>query len=285
MDRLEFLNNKILEISELKSIINYYYCDGIIVTDFLHRLVYFTQKYDFLDEYIESYLEFISKNEHKQLKNIKLIPLSSEIDYYYYYPIGSYLNFQDSNGMTPLMNACVNPNLTSEKTIKILLKYVNHIDLNIDDNYGNTVLMLACKNSNVRAVKNLLEYKIDLNLKNNNSDNVLTLSKNYKIIKMLLKHDLNINDINNNGDTALMILCLEPYIQFQTKIIKLLLEKGAKVNIKNDQGYTALMFATYEVDGLSSKSEIIKLLMEYGADPNLKNKNGKNTLTLLKKFL
>ena len=92
---------------------------------------------------------------------------------------------------------------------------------------------------------------------------------NLEFVKTILEYGLDVNIKDNDGDTALIWASMYDY----TEVVKLLLESGADVNIKNNYGNTALIWASY-----NGHTEIVKLLLESGADVNIKNKFGNTAL-------
>ena len=114
----------------------------------------------------------------------------------------------------------------------------------------------AIEDNDINAVKLLLEYKADINIRNKYNDTALILASRYghtEIVKLLLKAvDVNIQNYYNN--TALISASIKGHIE----IVKLLLGAGAYINIKGEQNKTAIEWASGE-----GHTEIVKLLHEY----------------------
>ncbi|KAL6631668.1 ankyrin [Neocallimastix sp. 'constans'] len=120
-------------------------------------------------------------------------------------------------------------------------------NVNSRDKNGDTPLIKACKKNDQKAVKELIENKADVNLKN-----------------------------DKNGYTPLIIACNEG----NEEIVKILIENGAKINIKDENGYTALVFACSNGNENIDNQKLVKLLIDSKAKINSKNKNGDSPLTI-----
>ena len=186
---------------------------------------------------------------------------------------GEDVNAKDINGFTPLMyaSACN----THPSIIKTLIK--NGADINATALQGLTALHIAsgaswimykldCLNkeneyfaSNPNAVKTLLEYKANINNKDENNNTPLLhaiihqawikrnfaknssvpLSKSKTTIKQLLNHNADVNLTDKDGMSPLMHYV---YSKPEADIVKLLLNAGADVNLKTPSGKTAMSF-------------------------------------------
>ncbi len=176
---------------------------------------------------------------------------------------------------------------------KTFPSFLNTVNKSSDSYYfGETALSYAIKVNNEVAVKYLLDYGADVNVKNNNDEAPLltllrsetnlesffTLNDNVRlnILKELLKQpkiDLNVKD--NDGNTPLFFAIKTN----NTRAMKRLLKLGADVNAKNNNGDTPLICAVKK-----RNIDMVKHLIECGADVNAKNYNGDTPLiSLIKK--
>jgi len=137
------------------------------------------------------------------------------------------MNIQNIKGHTVLHNVFLR---TQEKVVRFLLQA--GIDPNIQDELGNTVLHISCIfRKNPKMVKFLLRTKIDVNRQNKLGDTALSCACSSKlsslaIVKILLDFGVNIDIRNNNGNNALHGACLKG----RRRTIKLLLEYGISVS-------------------------------------------------------
>jgi len=117
----------------------------------------------------------------------------------------------------------------SHKSIKLLIDY--KIDINIVNDQGKNNLMIGLDNSSTKCCKLLIKNKIDLDLADEFKLTALHYSVKYnndKISKLLIENkvDVNVKDINNI--TPLYIAT----INNNFKIVNLLIEKKANMEIK-----------------------------------------------------
>ncbi len=168
---------------------------------------------------------------------------------------GADINFQDSNGNTPL-HLAVNrayfyPIL---ELIKILLYF--GADLTTQNNHGRTALHLAAKSGNLEIVHLLSKRNTEVAIQDKCGRIPLHLaieSGNFLTIKYLLNIGSNENkNIKDQcGQTALHLAVGSGGLL----AIKYLLEQGADANIKDNRGQTPLDLATQ-----LNKSKMIHLL-------------------------
>ena len=113
----------------------------------------------------------------------------------------------------------------------------------------------------------LLKVQLDLisDIKINHSE-LLQLSETeknrlIKLLKLLIEYKVNVNyKDNKEGNTILMLAVQFNYFNF----VKLFVENGAKINEKSNQGSTALILAV-----ITNNYEITEYLIEKGADVNI----------------
>ena len=84
------------------------------------------------------------------------------------------INEKDSLLKTPLHYSAEKKNY---EILNILINYEN-IDINSKDNNGNTPLHYSINNNHQRAIKKLIQYNADINIKNKNKKTLLQLGLN-----------------------------------------------------------------------------------------------------------
>ena len=169
--------------------------------------------------------------------------------------------------------------------------------INLSNNAGETPLILAAKYDNIPAVKVLLKYKANLEIKKDNSCTALcyaALNKNEEPVKMLLDAGAKTEAKNfsamkcaiTGGSTKIVEMLFDAGYDFKNEkerkgihiektnlftaaidsdeeMISLLLEKGMDINEKNDMGMGVLEVATINGDALN----IVKFLQFKGVQP------------------
>ena len=124
--------------------------------------------------------------------------------------------------------------------LRELIKY--KADLNLREENSETPLLVAASNGHLDVVKELLQQGVDINQKNNNNTNALMRASqngHLEVVIELLKNGANINDKNIDGYTALTCAC----INGNCKIVHELINHKADINSKTNEGFTNLMAA------------------------------------------
>ena len=150
---------------------------------------------------------------------------------------GININYQNAQGVSPLMTACgwgVVPK--SPARAKLLLD--KGANVNLADNQGQTALMFAAFRGYLDIAKMLLDKGADVNAKN-------SVGRTALMIASTATNDLQ----GTNGDF--------------NKMVKLLLDRGADVNIQDKDKNNALSLATRY-----KRTETIALLTAKGATLN-----------------
>eukprot|EP00833_Pecoramyces_ruminatium_P011744 jgi/Orpsp1_1/1185776/evm.model.c7180000095194.1 len=104
--------------------------------------------------------------------------------------------------------------------------------LNLSDNDENTPLILACKNNLECISKKLIDYGVDVNVKNIKGETPLIMAiknGNINIVKSLIDKMANLNDADNNENTPVHWAC----ICNKEDILQLLLENNASFKMDN----------------------------------------------------
>ena len=174
---------------------------------------------------------------------------------------------------------------------EILSKY--ELDIDITEKNGITPLMKAAGNANLTTVKKLIELGADVSKKDNDGDNALyhafardkdawvmfgdfgSNRKRAEIVNILISKGCDINNINNTGRNVLFGSAKWDRID----LLKLSIEKGLNANIQDDSGKTPLMVAVE-----SENIEIISFLLGCGVDKNLVDVSGKSAMDYANKI-
>ena len=222
---MESIISKILNIPELEYLFDnndinkYYQCSEFVKSKkftHLQKCIINTRKYNILNKYIKIYLKY----------NIEE------------------LNKINDEGWTALMLAVRNSNtLSTEKTVKILLKYSPDINIRTKDNI--TALILAVINSNqsstLKTVHMLLKNGANINIKYKNMSSLFlscinsNCSSNEETVKLLLKYKANANEYINYKSILEICYDLYKYNKININILAWLILYGARINtISND---------------------------------------------------
>jgi hypothetical protein len=130
------------------------------------------------------------------------------------------------------------------------------------------LILLAIFFNNSHALQKLLEYPIDINLKNQYGDTLLIwVSRNgqTEIFHQLLVKGADVNIKDKNGDTALMCAVKNGH----TDIVQQSLKNNTDANIKDN----ALIWAAE-----NGHTEIVEQLLAKGVDINIQKHNGDTAL-------
>lgn len=122
---------------------------------------------------------------------------------------GVSINETDDSGNTPLHNACYSAD--HPDCIRFLLENGANINIkNHDSLRNNTPLHIACFVDNLEGIKILLEFGVDVNVKNINGStplHILCYKNNIEGIKTLLNYDTSsINEKDGRGDRPFDLL-------------------------------------------------------------------------------
>ena len=156
------------------------------------------------------------------------------------------------------------------KIVKELLEY--RADVNAKNEKGCTALMEASLKGHHEIIKELLIHHAEVNSQNvNGATSLITASSSghYEIVKELLNHHAEVNSQDINGVTSLIAASSSGHYE----IVKELLNHHAEVNSQNVNGATSLITASS-----SGHYEIVKLLLNHNADVTIQSKNGNTAL-------
>ena len=283
------------------------------------NLIILTNKYDFINSFIDKYfnlkyyncddietfidlsmsepeynLETISifLDKYKKKSENKTIP-----DYLFYDSIilntnievlnlliekGADINKINWDNLTVLMY-CARIN---NKNQFILLKYLidKGANLNLKDNKGRTALMHAIIKSNKNAVKLLIKNGADISIKDFRENTLLILASKYSksnnyIFKFLLKYNIDINAKNKYGYSALSYTVGTNIKNINLELFDILINKGADYNITDKNGFN-LMMQSIKSPYEGNRLDVFKKLHELGNNINHKSIEGLTPIML-----
>jgi len=160
-----------------------------------------------------------------------------------------------------------------KKTINLLLQY--DINVNVKDEHNNTALIEASLHPFLfNFVKEFIDRNADLNVINDEGMSALLNScrdSDNRIFKYLVDKGANIYITDHFGNNALMHACCYDDLEK----IKYLYRKGVNINTKNDDGETALMRSVK-----AGKYNIVKYLIKHNAEVNILNNKNQNALVI-----
>jgi ankyrin repeat protein len=121
-------------------------------------------------------------------------------------------------------------------------------------------IIKAVENNNIRFLVKLINYGVDINIKDKYGYTLLMLAAKYGfeyIANMLIALGADINaESGVDGSTALIWASFGSY----NGIVESLLKKGADVNVKNSDGHTALDYVSAE-----GNPRLFNMFKKYGA--------------------
>lgn len=149
------------------------------------------------------------------------------------------LNLQDSNGLTPLMQAVANG---QSKAVQYLLQ--QKVNLELQNENGDTALAMALGNDQDQIAVDLIKAGAKTNVVGGEDKNTMTFmaaSVNAtKALELLIKKAPDqLNEKNKKGDTP-----LHEAARFGSeKTLQILIKAGADKALKNNEGKTPLDIA------------------------------------------
>ncbi len=177
------------------------------------------------------------------------------------------MNINADDGAIPIFTAI---SLDNTEAVKLLIKY--GADVNVkEDLFGGTPIQKAALAGREDIVKLLIEAGAKINVVNYNNDTPLSgaaSAGHIIVLNYLLKHGAKVNIKDNKGQNALFLAVYNK----KYNCIESLLKAGININYLNNFGVSPLYLAIENED-----TDIVKLLLEYGADPNLSKVYYNNT--------
>lgn len=172
------------------------------------------------------------------------------------------VNFFNSNGLTPLHEAC-RANKPNSGCIKLLLDAKADINARVNNDEQESALMIAANYGNAENVALLLQYgaKInDVNYEEKTALHIASQKGRDKAVEVLLNNGADINGKSKNGNTALNYACTQGH----SNVAELLINRGAEVNIVAKGCDHDLLIACKR-----GHESIVNLLLERGAKPDI----------------
>tara|TARA_Y100000389_G_C17463824_1_gene523826 strand:+ start:1092 stop:1880 length:789 start_codon:yes stop_codon:yes gene_type:complete len=164
------------------------------------------------------------------------------------------------------------------------IKQYPFTDINKTDEKGYTPLYVACMQSNLKAMKVLLKYNADINIKTFSGVPIL-----HQLCSDLAHYSTFMPSLdyrkthNNEYDTIMPYFnekCISDY-EKKLEIIEYILEKNSNINITDSDGNTALHISCEEL----AYVEVFHLLMKYNANIDIKNNLGQTPMQILNELL
>ena len=142
-----------------------------------------------------------------------------------------------------------------------------------DINQNEFALHRACKVGSLKEVKDLVERKANVNLKDVKNNTALHIAAKYnssvEIVKLLIDHGAHVNCMNWDRDAAVHYAVKSDLVE----MVEILVKHGARINSKNWKNETTLHLACK-----SGSVKMVKYLTEHGAEVNCKNRQYENAL-------
>jgi len=180
----------------------------------------------------------------------------------------------DRNGLTPLMNACQDGQLSLVKTLLQVGAHVNAVAVW----NKKTALMTACASGHPSIAQLLSNCGADWSAVDRNGCSALhhaVTSGNIKVVEIAL--DNSPEDLSNQYDATGWTPILRCVIVGESvDVLKVMLHRGCNPNaIDKSNSKNCLMAAA-----TMGKTEMVRELIDSGADPTFKNLNGKTALDI-----
>jgi len=177
----------------------------------------------------------------------------------------------NTSNLSPIMVAVYKDDI---KKIKNLIK--SGVDPNVKDEYGRTPLHEAAAVGNVNAVRTLISYGADVNIKSSGRIQPVPIlvqaatNAHFEVVKFLLESGADPQAHDNDGLTALFwAACIRqgvrPVEETRAKIIKILVEYGCDINAKQLSSSRTALDAARSV----GNNQLAKIIQEYGGKSGL----------------
>jgi ankyrin repeat protein len=219
--------------------------------------------------------------------------------------IGTDVNAQDDDHMTPLLLAAANGHL---ELVRTLLGY--SVDVAAATTWGESTLHFASKGGHVEIVRLLIQNGADVNTRNRNQLTPLHLAQGAKMVQLLIQSGADVNAWDrkstrlhqalSNGDTEDMQLLIQSGADVNiqdrsqstplhlalskgdTKAMQLLIQSGADVNARDRSQSTPLhlVWSSLAKSSLKRITKAVQLLIQSGADVNARDRNQSTPLHL-----
>lgn len=161
------------------------------------------------------------------------------------------VNITEENGMTPLMIAAANNNVSIAK-----LLLASGADVNVKNEKGETALDISLSSKLNNMVDILMAAGAEIKEQDKKLFSLLEAARNghFNIVKYCIDHNFNVDERSEVGVTPLMLASANGH----KDIVKYLLKHGADFNLKEYlREYNALMFAIE-----NGYQNIVKILLD-----------------------
>ncbi|KAK4059089.1 hypothetical protein Trihar35433_11185 [Trichoderma harzianum] len=164
------------------------------------------------------------------------------------------INATDGEIMTPLLYAAEAGELS---LVTWLLEH--EADVNATDDLGRSALWYAIKNLRVEVVRELLNWKPQLNNLTTSGQPLVEIAiEDVEIMRMLLDAGIDMEQPNYNNHTVLNIA-----VDWKkTDVVRLLVERKANLYHRGNGGWNAIMISTWS----TADPQILRILADGGAN-------------------
>lgn len=132
--------------------------------------------------------------------------------------------------------------VTKEEVMKFLLYH--EADVNAQNLNESTALhLLLRRRVTCDTVKLLLDYNVNVNIKDSEGDiplNIAIRGKNVGVVKILVNHGSDVNNKNFSRSTPLHMAAVIDIYEKYKDIFKILLDNGADINAQDSNGNTPI---------------------------------------------
>ncbi len=171
----------------------------------------------------------------------------------YHVAVGAF----ESDGMTPLHQACVDGNV---KRVRDLL--LGNADVDAKTEYQVTPLSIACESGHFEIVRLLCDADADLEVKLSGGETPLMIAAragHAQVVKLLIEQKANVNAKERRGQSALMWAAAEGHAE----VVNILLKGGADLTHRLGNGFSPLLFAARH-----GRIDVCRRLISAGVDIN-----------------
>lgn len=178
-------------------------------------------------------------------------------------------NILRSDGISPLHTASVSGRTDIINLLLTSELIIPPMDVNVKDSEGLTPLMNACENGTIPIIKQLLSFNADVNTLSNNGFTALIVASAsgfVDTVDVLLNSGATVDLMHTSGVTALMYAASSGHLKVVEKLVN---EGKADIELRHANGGTALMEAS--TANTEDNLNVIRFLIEKGASHDVKD--------------
>jgi ankyrin repeat protein len=163
------------------------------------------------------------------------------------------------------------------QAVRYLLRY--GVDVNVRDSANDTPVLLASWKGHCGVIRCLLEHGADVDLRDqfhNAPLNLAALWGHVDAVRLLLDHNANVHSQGFLGQTALhRAITRIGQPGDSIRVVRLLLEHGANPNTRDTEHQTPLHTLLSQAP---DKLDVFRILVEHGADVDAEDRDGRTSL-------